>query len=187
MGVDREFSAKFTGGLLGNFTNTHANLDGVGSGANIGGFGGGIYGGWSCNHWYANGLLTYDCNTYDSHRRGLFPGFDRLALAHTDGDQLVADLTIGRDAHRGLHWTAGPEFGMQYVHLAVEDFAENGFPGIALNVSAQTVKAFLSRCGNMSSTTAVAPLALPSQVVDLPPSPCTRTNWIATPPWLEPA
>jgi uncharacterized protein YhjY with autotransporter beta-barrel domain len=150
-GVDHRLSKEFTGGVLVNFASTHASLDGIGSGANVGGFGGGVFGGWQSHHWYANGLLTYDRITYRSHRRVLFPGFDQLAVGRTNGDQIVADLTLGNDAYRSAHWTAGPEFGLQYVHLGVEDFAESGFAGVTLNVAQQTLYSFRSRLGGRAT------------------------------------
>ena len=111
------------------------------------------------NDWYLDSALTFGSNRYD-HERSIayvLPGevVNQTAVASSDGTNLSATLTFGRDfAVRG--WTFGAYGRASYARLAFDAFEEevdaslNG-NGLALRVESRTVAGLSSTLGGKAS------------------------------------
>ena len=111
------------------------------------------------NDWYLDSALTFGGNRYD-HERSIayaLPGevVGQTAVASSDGTNLSATLTFGRDfSLRG--WTFGAYGRAAYSRLAFDAFEEevdaslNG-NGLALRVESRTVTGLSSTLGGKAS------------------------------------
>ncbi|MGB8356689.1 MAG: autotransporter outer membrane beta-barrel domain-containing protein, partial [Chthoniobacteraceae bacterium] len=148
LGVDGKVNDHLVLGLLFNYDYTVADLDGVGSKANVQTLGGGVYAGYHNNGWYGNGLAAFGSNDYNSNRNIFFPGFNSSALGDTHGDQESVNIDGGYDFHLlNDKLTVGPIAGLQYVHLNVDGFNEAGAGAADLAVGGQDVNSLRSRLG----------------------------------------
>jgi len=147
MGIDGKINDNFVAGLLFDYSHTQADLDAQGSTANIETYGGGVYSGFHDGPWYANGLLSYMHNSYDSARAIVFPGVNTLARGGTDGNQVGVNIDGGYDFHITDRFTVGPLVGLQYVHADVSSFNEYGAGGANLGVGSQDIDSLRSRLG----------------------------------------
>ncbi|MGB8353862.1 MAG: autotransporter domain-containing protein [Chthoniobacteraceae bacterium] len=147
-GVDGKVNDHLVLGGLFNYEYTTADLDNIGSKANVQTIGGGIYAGYHNEGWYGNGLATYGHNDYDSHRNILLPGFGSVASGDTHGSQESVNIDGGYDYHLlNNKLSVGPLAGLQYVHLDVDGFNEAGAAFGNLSVGSQDVDSLRSRLG----------------------------------------
>jgi len=148
LGVDGKVNDHLVLGGLFDYSYTVADLDNVGSKANVQTLGGGIYAGYHNEGWYGNGLAAWGSNDYNSNRNILIPGFSNSALAETHGNQESINIDGGYDFHLlDNKLTVGPLAGLQYVHLDVNGFNEGGAGAADLAVGGQSVDSFRSRLG----------------------------------------
>ena len=147
LGVDGKIYDKWLVGAFFDYEHTDTDLDNQGSAANIDSYSGGLYAGYHNGGYYGNGLMAYTRNNYDSHRNILIPGFNQSAAGSTSGNQFELNLDGGYDFTLNDRLTWGPIAGMQYVHLGVDGFTENGAPAANLAVGSQDVNSLRSRMG----------------------------------------
>ncbi|HUB67985.1 MAG TPA: autotransporter outer membrane beta-barrel domain-containing protein [Candidatus Methylacidiphilales bacterium] len=131
------------GGLVG-YGHTDATLDQDGSTTDVDSYSPGIYATYAGGGWYANGILTYDYNSYTENRSIGF--LSRMANGSTDGSQYNADLDGGYEFHSG-NWTFGPTAALQYVHLDIGGFTEGGANAADLAIANQQDDSLRSRLG----------------------------------------
>ncbi|KFN49623.1 hypothetical protein P873_09660 [Arenimonas composti TR7-09 = DSM 18010] len=106
------------------------------------------YGTWYVHDaWYLDGVLTFARNDYDHERRIAYvlPGVivDQVAVASSDGQDLSATLTFGRDWQNGP-WQLGLYGRAQYNRMSFDAFEESVDPtkpgaGLALRVESRDV------------------------------------------------
>ena len=159
-GLDYRWSDSLVVGVALGYTRQDTLLaDGLGS-VEMQGFSVSGYGTWyRGNAWYLDSALTFGGNRYD-HERSIayvLPGevVDQTAVASSDGTNLSATLTFGRDySLRG--WTLGAYGRASYSRLAFDAFEEdvdaslNG-NGLALRVESRTVSGLSSTLGGKAS------------------------------------
>ena len=146
-GVDAKITDSLTGGLLLSYAHTDADLDSNNGTANVDTYGTGIYGGYREGNYYGNGLFTYSRNIYESNRTlGLFD-YSKSANGRTAGNQYVFNLDGGYDQPVCKDLTVGPFVGVQYVHLDVNSFTENGANAANLAINDQAMDSLRSRLG----------------------------------------
>ena len=85
----------------------------------------GIYASYAQDGWYANALGSYGFDNFTEDRNISFGGLTGNAHGSPNGDQIVGNLDGGYDFHANK-WTFGPLAGVQYTHLQVDSFTENG-------------------------------------------------------------
>jgi len=144
VGADYRIDDHFTVGALVDFSHTDANLDHIGSTGTVDSYSPGIYASYVDGPWYGNALVTYGYNTYTDDRNiaiGTLTGTNHGA---TDGDQYTGSLTGGYEFQSG-DFKYGPIAGVQYVHLDINSFTEQG--PTALNVDNQSADSFRSQLG----------------------------------------
>ena len=159
-GLDYRWSDSLVLGVALGYTRQDTLLaDGLGS-VDMQGFSVSGYSTWyRGNDWYLDSALTFGGNRYD-HERSIayaLPGevVDQTAVASSDGTNLSATLTFGRDfSLRG--WTFGAYGRAAYSRLAFDAFEEevdaslNG-NGLALRVESRTVTGLSSTLGGKAS------------------------------------
>lgn len=100
------------------------------------------------NSWYVDGVLTWGSNDYALERRiqysitaadGSITSVDQLASADSDGSQLSAALSFGRDFQRGA-WNFGPYFRGTWTRVEFDAYTEEllaGQPGSGLGLAVE--------------------------------------------------
>ena len=146
-GVDAKITDTITGGLLLSYAHTDVDLDSQNSNANVDTYGTGIYGGYREGNYYGNGLMSYSRNIYESDRNVEIPSFSETANGRTAGNQYVFNLDGGYDHPVCKDLTVGPFVGLQYVHLDVNSFTENGANAANLAINDQAMDSVRSRLG----------------------------------------
>ena len=121
-------------GLTFGFGHTDATLDTLGSTATIDTYSPGIYASYADKGWYANALASYGFSSYTEDRTVAIGGFNAATHGAPSGDQIIGNLDGGYDFHFG-GLTIGPTAGLEYAHLDVNGFSENGGGDADLNVS----------------------------------------------------
>ncbi|MDD5350637.1 MAG: autotransporter outer membrane beta-barrel domain-containing protein, partial [Chthoniobacteraceae bacterium] len=86
-------------------------------------------------------------NNYESDRNVDIPGFSRTANGRTSGSQYVLNLDGGYDHPVAKDLTVGPFAGLQYVHMDVNSFTENGAGAANLALNDQAMDSLRSRLG----------------------------------------
>jgi len=146
-GVDAKICDALTAGLLLGYNHADADLDKQNSGVTVDTYSTGAYAGYREGNYYGNGLFTYSRNNYDSGRTIDLPGLSRNANGSTSGSQYVVNIDGGYDHPINKDLTVGPFAGLQYVHLGVDSFTENGAGAANLALNDQSVDSLRSRLG----------------------------------------
>jgi autotransporter-associated beta strand protein len=151
VGLDYLIAENLRLGALMAFSHSAVDLDGEGSEAEVQGYTPGIYMGYGGKQgFYANMLLTYTRNEYETERRIVIPGVDRTADGTTSGNQYGGNIDAGYEFRRG-GWLFGPNVGLSYVNLNIDRFTETGAGVASLNVHDQSVDSLRSRLGGTVS------------------------------------
>jgi len=136
-------------GLAAGYGHTDVTLDNNGSSATVDSYSPGIYASYADKGWYANFYGDYVHNAYTQSRVIGFLG--QTADSAPEGNEGVVNLDGGYDFRRGA-FTFGPLAGLQYTHLTVDGYTENG--SIAdLSVNEQNADSLRSRLGGRVSYT----------------------------------
>lgn len=147
LGTDYRVTPNFLVGLAAGYGHTDVTLDNDGSSATVDSYSPGFYASYADKGWYANLSGDYLHNAYTQSRVIGFLG--QAANSAPEGNEGVANLDGGYDFHQGA-WTFGPLAGLQYTHLTVDGYNENG--SIAdLSVNEQDADSLRSRLGGRVS------------------------------------
>ena len=148
VGADYRVNPAFTVGALFHYSTTNdAELDNLGSKADVDSRGFGIYAGYRQGGFYGNALAVYSKNDYESKRIVPIPGYTYLAKADTNGHQTGFGIDGGYDFRINEQLTVGPLAGLQWVRLKVDSFEETGALAADLGVDNQTMTSLLGRVG----------------------------------------
>ena len=131
-GVDYRLTDHFTVGALFDYAHTSADLDGNGSKATVDSYSPGVYASYVDKGWYGNGLLMYGFNSNTENRQITIPGIEGSNRGAADGGQVTTNLTGGYEFQRGP-FKFGPIASLQYVHLTVGSFQEDGPTSLSIN------------------------------------------------------
>ena len=143
-GADYRLNDNWAVGAMVGYGHTWATTDSNGSKTRVDSYSPGIYATYADHGWYANGLFTYDYNSYGESRA--IPVAGATANGSPDGNQFNTDFDGGYEFHHGP-WTFGPTAALQYVHLDVNSFTESGAGTADLAVNDQTDDSLRSRLG----------------------------------------
>jgi uncharacterized protein YhjY with autotransporter beta-barrel domain len=130
IGADYRITPHLRVGAIFGFGHTDADLDDNGSKATVDSYAPGAFISYAQNGWYANALGSYGFNNFTEDRHLSIGGVTAVAHGAPSGDQIVGDLDGGYDFHL-KKWTFGPLAGVQYTHLEVDSFTEDGADALA--------------------------------------------------------
>ena len=150
IGADYKITPHFLAGVAFGYGHTHANLDTIGSNANVNTYSPAVYLSYSNSGWYANALGSYGFSSYSQNRSVSIGAFNGTAHSSPGGNQIIGDLDGGYDFHKG-NWTFGPTLGLQYTHLNVDGYTETGLPGADLTVNSNQADSLRSHLGGRVS------------------------------------
>ena len=125
VGADYRITPHLRAGALFGYGHTDGDLDPNGSKATVDSYAPGAYAAYANKGWYANVVGTYGFDSFTEDRHISIGGLSGIAHGAPDGDQIVGNLDGGYDFHR-KNWTFGPTAGVQYTHLDVNSYRENG-------------------------------------------------------------
>jgi fibronectin-binding autotransporter adhesin len=125
VGGDFRITPHLRAGVIFGYGHTDGDLDDIGSKATIDSYAPGAYVSYADNGWYVNALGSYGFDNFTEDRHISIAGLSAVAHGAPNGDQIVANLDGGYDFHF-RKWTFGPTAGVQYTHLTVDSFSEDG-------------------------------------------------------------
>ncbi|MFA5353422.1 MAG: autotransporter domain-containing protein [Thermodesulfovibrionales bacterium] len=144
-GFDRVFSDRFVAGFSGGYARSRINGDQE-SRTDVDSYQGSLYGGFSGNDFYIDGLLSLTFNRYDAERRIAFGVIDRRAESRYDGRQYSGYLEGGYTLRQnGLLVT--PLASIEYTRLSLNDYTERGAGSLDLSVDSQEYSLLQSGLG----------------------------------------
>ena len=150
VGADYRITPHLRAGATFGFGHTEADLDNNGSKATVDSYSPGGYLSFADQGWYANALGSYGFDSFTEDRHVSFGGLTGVGHGAPNGDQIVGDLDSGYDFQM-KEWTFGPLIGMQYTHLGVHPFTEDGAAPVDLQVGRQDTNSLRSRLGGRVS------------------------------------
>ena len=154
-GVDYRLTDHFTVGALFDYAHTGADLDGNGSKATVDSYSPGVYASYVDKGWYGNAMLMYGFNSNTEDRQVTIPGIQGVNHGASDGGQVTSNMTGGYEFQRGP-FKFGPIASLQYVHLTVGSFQEDGPTSLSIDRqdadSLRTQLGFEARYTTQSST-----------------------------------
>lgn len=155
-GVDYRWSDRLVFGVALGYTGQDTDLAGGQGSVETQGLSLSAYSTWyTARDWYLDSVLTLGRNRYDHERaiQYVLPGsvVDQVATASSDGTDLSATVTFGKDFQRQA-WTFGVYGRAAYNRLSFDEFEEevdstiNG-NGLALRVESRTVTGLSTTLG----------------------------------------
>jgi len=155
-GVDYRFTDNFVGGAAFSYLRTESDISfGLGS-VDSNTYGGSLYGTYYVGPLYVDMLGGFSWHDYDVTRRINYgPGLsatvvDRTATGDTGGWQYNFALGAGYDFRPGA-WTVTPYARVEYAHLDIDGYKEQGAFGLNLDVKGQTVESLVTALGTRVS------------------------------------
>ena len=144
-GADYRLDPNWKVGALVGYNHTGADLDNVGSNLKVDTYYPGVYAAYSNDQgWFANGLFTYNYNSYQEKRS--IPFLNSNATGSPTGNQYNTDFDGGYELHcKAL--TYGPVASLLYVHEDIGGFTETGAGGANLAINTQAIDSLRSRLG----------------------------------------
>ncbi len=148
IGADYRITPHLRAGALFGYGHTDGDLDTNGSKATVDSYAPGAYVAFADGGWYANALGSYGFNNYTEDRALSIGGLSAVAHGAPSGDQIVGDLDGGYDFHANK-LTYGPTLGVQYTHVEVDSFSEDGAEALGSDesVNQQQTDSLRSRLG----------------------------------------
>ena len=148
IGADYRLTPHLRAGALFGYNHTDGTLDTNLSKATIDTYAPGAYVSYADNGWYANAVASYGFNSYTEDRHMNLAGASAVAHGAPSGDQITANLDGGYDFHANK-LTFGPLAGLQYTHLSVDSYSEDGADALGsdLAVGGQHADSLRSRLG----------------------------------------
>ncbi len=138
-----------TVGLYGGYNGGAAETDAFGSELDYQGGHAGLFAQYRYNNMRFTALTGYTYTNYESNRKIVMPGINRLANSETDSHQLLAAGEFAYDFILGPHkqWRISPILGVQYTHMMIDGYSETGAGALSLTIGDQTVDSLQTKVG----------------------------------------
>ena len=133
-------------GALFEYDETTSDLGAYGSQGNCKSYLLGARASWVRDAWFANGLLAYGYDDYESHRSIVLPGVSARADSETAGHQWFADISAGRRFNAGI-LTLSPFVGGLVGGWHANGFTETGAGVFNASVENQSARSLQSQAG----------------------------------------
>ncbi|WP_078120324.1 autotransporter domain-containing protein [Thiosocius teredinicola] len=146
-GYDRVLDDEWIAGVSLGYTRSDVDFDLNRANGKIDSTSVSIYGSWSRDGTYVDGMLTYGNNQYEQQRIVTVGATDRrLAESKHDGTALSASLVAGFMTKRGP-WQSGPYAAIHYAHIEEDGFTEHGAGGVSLRMDDNTTDSLNTELG----------------------------------------
>ena len=154
LGTDYRVTPHLRTGAVFGYSHTDATLDNNGSSATVDSYAPGIYLSYADSGWYVNGIGSYSFDNYTEDRHVTVGAGSATAHGAPSGDHVTGNLDGGYDFHV-KNLTFGPMAGVEYTHLNVDSYNEDGAGAIGSNlaVNKQQGDSLRSRLGGHVSYT----------------------------------
>ncbi len=146
VGGNHAVNATTTLGAYFAFGKTTSGLGSTGSNTSVKEKTLGLRAGWADGPLFAEGLLAYGFNQYDSTRVIQFPGTAAVATSSTRGHQWMAGMTVGRHFNAGV-LTVSPFGGLLLSRWSSNGFTEADAGAFSATVGSQSARSFRSQAG----------------------------------------
>ena len=144
-GADYRWNDNFVTGMHVGYNYTYGKYTG---GSHLDGdsvlFGG--YASYAKNGYYADATVGGGHTGFDTSRSIKFSTIDRTAHADPNRGLLTASLNLGKD-FKVRKFTLGPIIGVQYTHVGIGGFSENGADSLNLALARQNADSLLTTLG----------------------------------------
>jgi outer membrane lipase/esterase len=153
-GLDYRFTDNFVFGSAFSYTRLDTEFDNVptvaGGDVKANGYGVSLFGLYSDENWYLNGIGSYRRNDYDLKRRIRFSTIDSTATADTDSDQFGISVGGGYEITEG-QTTYGPHLRVNYLTAKIDGYTEQGPAAMKLQVRDQNFNSLTTALGGGAS------------------------------------
>ena len=148
-GIAFKMSSNLSAGVLFDYNHTDARTDSQGSHVRVDSYSPGLFATFSEKGFYVNGLFTFGYDNYSNDRVLSFGGTNATASSTPSGQQYTGDLDFGYDFHpdHDKQLTIGPTLELEYTHVDVDSFSENGAGPANLTVGSQSGDSLRGRIG----------------------------------------
>ena len=145
-GLDYRSSPHLLAGIGGGYSTTDLDLDLLVDNGDVKSYQGVLYSSYVDGPWYADGIVSYGGNQYETQRGVAFGGFNRIAVGDYDGDEIAGYLEGGRsfDLRGGL---IQPYLALQIIRLSRDGFTETGAGALNLVVADEDVNSVQGSLG----------------------------------------
>lgn len=106
-----------------------------------------LYLGYNRGAWFLDGLFTVDWNDYTGLRSITFPGFNRIANSHYDGEGYSLLFSSGYNIYFNRSFTVTPLASIQFQKLDIDEYTESGADSLDLVQDSQNYNVIRSGLG----------------------------------------
>ncbi|WP_169545771.1 autotransporter outer membrane beta-barrel domain-containing protein [Sneathiella aquimaris] len=148
VGLDTELAQGFT--LGGSFAYANSDVDGKGAGdsqVDINSYQVTVYGDYTTDAFYIEGMLGYAHNSNDGKRKFTFGGLDRQANSDYNSSQYMASIGGGVPVQIKGNAYITFEAGLDYTHVNTDSYTETGAGNLNLNVDSDNIDALIASLG----------------------------------------
>ena len=136
-GADYRFTDSLVGGIALGYAESETDFDDDGGSLDADGFTGSLFGSWYGERAYADLIVSYGSQSYDSVRNVRYTltseTINHTATGDTDGEVTAAGLSAGYAFGSG-GWRIGPTAAVSYLKVDIDGFAEQGGSNPELNL-----------------------------------------------------
>ncbi|CAK0757216.1 hypothetical protein WCLP8_2840002 [uncultured Gammaproteobacteria bacterium] len=138
VGADTRINDNIRIGVAFNYSATGISQSGTRNGdkTDIDSYGGTLYGSYTGNPWYVDGMFNYTRHQYKDQRSVAFTGFSDALSANYGADQFTVRSEAGYPVQVGSRFTATPFLNLTYSNVGTAAYTETG--GAARMIYAST-------------------------------------------------
>ncbi len=146
VGINHAVSSEFTFGGFFEYTETKAGMGSSGSRTEIETKMPGVRAAWKRGAWFANAVVGYGFDDYESTREINFPGTSATAKSKTKGTHWLMDVSGGRRFLAGPV-SLSPFAGLQASSWKADGFTESGAGDLNATVGSQSARSLRTQLG----------------------------------------
>ena len=146
VGINHAVSSNLTVGAFFEYTETTSGMGSSGSRTEVESKMPGIRAAWKQGAWFANAVVGYGLDDYESTREINFPGTSATAKSKTEGKHGLVDLSFGRRFVAGPV-SLSPFAGIQASSWKTDSFTETGAGPLNASVESQSARSLRTQLG----------------------------------------
>ena len=146
LGMDRRLSDRFMTGVSVGYSHTNLAFDHLVNTGNADSYKMAIYGDYDAGPWYADAIISYATNDYDTERVITVGSLTRTATGNFTGKETSAYMEGGYEIlYNRFHIQSLAS--LQLTHIALDDYTENGAGVLNLAVGSKSTNSCLGSFG----------------------------------------